>query len=261
MSHMLKRPIRPPAAQRDAALDPSAVLVDFEADNIQLRAALADSVDEGIRRDLITRELTHRIGNVLAVVQAIARQTFSRADARDVERFSARLVALAAAQRFLIDSEVRAATLTEVIHGAIVAQDPDGGGFTFSGPELALDGRRAHALTLALHELSTNAAKHGALSVEGGWVEVTWTIAGGRLDFLWREHDGPQVVVPTSRGFGSLLIRQNLSVAFAGQVELSFMPAGLECRLSAAAQPDTTPAASCAGPHSATSGAQNDSTR
>ena len=233
MMDTLKQPVRPLVGRREKPDPPAELLIDLEADNALLRAALARSEGAGERRALVTRELEHRIGNLLAVVQAIARQTFGQADAASVENFSARLLALGAAQRLLIKSEARAALIIDIVKKALAPHCADGDLATISGPELGLDGRRAHALTLALHELATNAAKYGALSVEGGWIEVTWTSSGGRLHLLWREHDGPPVVTPIRKGFGSLLITRNLGVAFAGVVDLRFSPGGVECSLDA----------------------------
>lgn len=216
--------------------DQAELMVDLIADNAQLRAALAQSEGAGVRRELITQELGHRIGNLLAVVQAIARKTFSTADAAHVEDFNARLNALAAAQKLLIDSETRAAMLMDVVNAALLPHRRAEGSVKVSGPEVSLDGRRAHVLTLALHELATNAAKYGALSVDGGWVEVVWSNVDGHLDFLWSERNGPPVVAPTRRGFGSRLITSNLSIAFSGEVDLRFEPSGFECRLQGAKQ-------------------------
>jgi len=213
-------------------LDPL-VLIDLEAENAVLRAALARSEGAGVRRDLITQELKHRIGNLLSVVQAVARQTFKEADAASVTDFTSRLLALGAAQKLLIDSETRAADMTEVVSQALAPHCIDGQRATIKGPVVALDGRRAHGLTLALHELATNAAKYGALSVDNGWVEVEWTIDGGQLDFLWSEHGGPLATAPTRRGFGTRLITRNLGLAFKGEVDLSFKETGVQCRLTA----------------------------
>jgi two-component sensor histidine kinase len=225
-----------PAEERRIEIDSEADLViALEAENALLRAALARSEDAGVRRDLITQEMKHRIGNLLAVVQAIARQTFKEADATSVHDFTARLLALRAAQKVLIDSETRAAMIASVVRDALAPHCANGDKATISGPEFALDGRRAHGLTMALHELATNAAKYGALSAENGWIEVVWTSADGALDFLWREHGGPPAEEPTRRGFGSQLITRNLRVAFGGAVKLDFRPAGVECRLLAPA--------------------------
>jgi two-component sensor histidine kinase len=209
------------------------LVIALEAENALLRAALARSESAGVRRELITQELKHRIGNVLAVVQAVARQTFKEADAGSVHNFSARMLALGAAQKVLIDSETQAAMIANVVKDALAPYCIDGERATISGPEYALDGRRAHSLTLALHELATNAAKYGALSADHGWIEVTWTSTDGALDLFWREHGGPPAVAPTRRGFGSQLIARNLGLAFGGEVNLDFKPAGVECRLRA----------------------------
>lgn len=208
--------------------------LDLVADNALLRAALAKSKGAGVRRDLITQELQHRMGNLLTVVQAIARQTFASADAASVDAFGARMRALAAAQKVLIDSETRVASIRQVVADALAPHCADGAKVRISGPDMALDGRRAHALTLALHELATNAAKYGALSTETGWIEIAWSDVAGQFDFLWREHDGPSVLPPTRRGFGSTLVSRNLSLAFAGKVDLDFNHTGVTCRLRAA---------------------------
>jgi len=102
-----------------------------------------------------------------------------------------------------------------------------------SGPDIALNGRQAHALTLALHELATNAAKYGALSVDDGTVEIAWANENNELNLLWRERGGPVVTAPTRKGFGSSLITLNLSTAFSGAVDLRFEPGGVECLLRA----------------------------
>jgi two-component sensor histidine kinase len=228
------RPVQRPHERPPANRYPGPELVvDLEADNVLLRAALAKSEGAGERRDLTTRELSHRIGNLLAVVQAIARNTFRHADPASLEDFTARLHALAAAQKLLIDTETRAALIGEVISDALAPHCADGNRATISGPDIPLDGRRAHALTLALHELATNAAKYGALSVDEGGVEVVWTKTDDRLELLWREHGGPPVVPPRRSSFGSLLITRNLGVAFSGESTLAFEEGGVECRLKA----------------------------
>lgn len=224
---------RPRRRRNGTRFPPLEIAIDLEADNVLLRAALAKSEGAGVRRELITQELKHRIGNLLAVVQAVARHTFKDADLLSVESFAARLHALAAAQSLLIDSEKRPAMMAAVVSNALAPHCADGDRATISGLDVELDGRRAHGLTLALHELATNAAKYGALSIDGGWIEVSWSASEGQLEFLWREHDGPPVVVPARRSFGTQLITRNLGLAFSGQSRLTFEPQGVECRLTA----------------------------
>lgn len=213
-------------------------VIDLVADNAQLRVALAGAERAGARSDIITAELQHRIGNLLAVVQAMARQTFRHSDPGRLTEFGARMTALGMAQAILIESETRVATMAEVVTSALAPHGADGAigdRIKVAGPELALEGRRAHALTLALHELATNAAKYGSLSVERGSVEIDWRSEDGNLDFVWRERDGPACVSPKRTGFGSFLITRNLGVAFGGEVKLDFERSGLVCRLKAPA--------------------------
>ncbi len=128
--------------------------------------------------------------------------------------------------------------MADVVKGALAPHCIDGERATITGPDLPLDGRRAHGLTLALHELATNAAKYGALSVDGGWIEVVWTNIDGNLHLLWKEHGGPPAASPTRRGFGSRLITRNLALAFGGKVDLLFKDTGVECRLLARTRAD-----------------------
>jgi two-component sensor histidine kinase len=230
-----KRPLWPGNTARESQSELAAELaIDLEAENAVLRAALASSEGAGQRRDLVAREMQHRMGNLLAVVEAIARQTFRKTDVAGLQSFSSRMFALAAAQKVLIESETHPATLAQVVHDGLAPHCPDGMRINISGPEITLDGRRAHALTLALHELATNAVKYGAFSTELGQVDVEWTVDNGQLDLVWRERGGPKVTAPAQRGFGSVLVTRNLSVAFGGTAELEFDPGGLVCRLNAA---------------------------
>ncbi len=126
MMQKLQPDMQPPEGRR-ANLEPRPELpMDLEEENALLRAALARSEGAGVRRDLITQELKHRIGNLLSVVQAVARQTFKDADAAKVDDFSARLLALGAAQKLLIDSETRSAKIAEVVAMALAPHCIDG---------------------------------------------------------------------------------------------------------------------------------------
>jgi two-component sensor histidine kinase len=215
-----------------ARLEPE-LLIDLIAENDSLRTALALAEGTSIRRELVSHELKHRIGNLLTVVQAIARKTFRDSDAASVGDFNARLGALAAAQTLLIDATTQPAMLLDVVRLALAAHISADHRFAIAGPAVLLSGRHAHALTLALHELATNAAKYGALSVEGGAVDIAWADGGQELNFTWREHGGPIVSAPSRKGFGSSLITLNLTTAFSGIVDLRFEPNGVECQLRA----------------------------
>lgn len=152
--------------------------------------------------------------------------------------FGARMNALGMAQAILIESETRVATIAEVVTSALAPHGADGADddrISVEGTDIPLEGRRAHALTLALHELATNAAKYGALSSESGRVSIAWTRNDDELELIWREHGGPPCAPPDRRGFGSFLITRNLGIAFNGVVDLDFSSTGLVCRLKAPA--------------------------
>lgn len=212
---------------------PPEFAIDLEADNVLLSAALAQSVGAGVQCELVSEELKHRIGNLLAVVQAVACHTFKDADPASLESFSARLLELGSAQQLLLETETRPAMMVDVVRDAVAPHCSEGDRATISGPEVALNGRRAHALTLALHELAANAAKYDALSNGGGGIVVTWTCDDGMLDFTWRERGGPPVTAPTRKGFGSMLITRNWGGASGGKVNVDFHESGLTGRLMA----------------------------
>jgi two-component system, chemotaxis family, CheB/CheR fusion protein len=185
------------------------------------------------RQRLMMRELTHRVRNMLTVVQAIARYTL-RSDLPTpqlLERFEGRLAALAGAHTLLVQSEWLGTDLEELARqqlGAHAADDPDR--IRLEGAPIMLPPDIATPLGLVLHELATNAAKHGALSNHTGRVTATWT-TGERnnhraLKFSWTEENGPAVRKPETRGFGSTLIDNAIPGA---EVEREFRPDGFVC--------------------------------
>jgi PAS domain S-box-containing protein len=186
------------------------------------------------RQRLLINELNHRVKNTLATVQAIAFQTLKGdiplAEAR--ARFDARLLALSQAHNMLTEQNWEGAPLRRVVSEATDhLADPDRMGI--EGETLWLAPRAALALSLALHELSTNAAKYGSLSGEDGRVEVRWTVEGDMLRLDWKERDGPPVLEPTGRGFGSRLIERGLTADLGGAARLAFEPDGLRCTITA----------------------------
>jgi PAS domain S-box-containing protein len=184
---------------------------------------------------LLINELNHRVKNSLATVQAIAFQTLrgniSLPEAR--ARFEARLIALSKAHNLLTEQNWERAALERVVRDAT---EHLGGErrFTVSGPEVWLSPRAALALALALHELGTNAAKYGALSADGGRVDIAWTDRSGTLCLNWKEQGGPPVAAPARRGFGSRLIEQGLAGDLGGEARIAFEPDGLRCTVEAA---------------------------
>ena len=183
---------------------------------------------------LLMRELTHRSKNLLAVIQAMARQTARHAGSIDgfLNQFGARLQALAASHDLLVRESWHGASLRELIQSQLAAYIGSGEGqVAIDGEPVALKPEAAQNLGLALHELGVNAAKFGALSVPQGRVSITWALRGEALALDWREQFGPKVKVRRKRGFGSLVIERNLARALDAKVDLTFDPDGLQCHI------------------------------
>ncbi|RAI33681.1 chemotaxis protein CheB [Rhodoplanes serenus] len=190
------------------------------------------------RQRLLLRELTHRVKNTLAVAQAIAHSTF-RGDAEmreRVARFDERLAALASSHGLLVQTDWTAADLGALVAGQLapyVSAHPDG--LITEGGPLALSADIATPLGLVIHELATNAAKHGALSRPSGTVRVAWRLGerdGARmLTLVWSEIGGPPVTPPSRSGLGSRLIDGAIPNA---TVTRDFRPDGLVCTIEVA---------------------------
>jgi PAS domain S-box-containing protein len=191
------------------------------------------------RQRLLVNELNHRVKNSLAVVQAIARQTLR--EGRDVgearEALTARLVALAGAHDILTQEQLAGADLVEVIERAVLAQLDRPERVTLAGPHVGVPPHAVVSLSLALHELATNALKYGALSTAAGRVELSWRLAeqdgSRRLHLRWAERGGPTVAPPSRKGFGSRLIERSLAADLGGEVRLTFEPTGVVCEIEA----------------------------
>ncbi len=185
------------------------------------------------RQRLLINELNHRVKNTLATVQAIAFQTLKGniplEEAR--ARFEARLLALSRAHNLLTEQNWEGASLAQVVRDATDHLPPER--FEVKGDQVWLAPRAALALALALHELSTNAAKYGALSGDSGKISIAWRIEGGRLRLEWKEQGGPAVRAPEERGFGSRLIERGLATDLGGTAELHFEGDGVRCAIDA----------------------------
>jgi PAS domain S-box-containing protein len=183
---------------------------------------------------LLLRELTHRSKNLLAVIQAMARQTARHAGSIDgfLNQFSSRLQALAASHDLLVRESWYGASLRELIRSQLAGYiDRGAEQVALEGPELGLKPEAAQNLGLALHELVINSAKFGALSVPGGRVSISWGRHGAgednAIEINWREQFGPKVKPRRKRGFGSLVIERNLARALNAEVNLDFAPDGV----------------------------------
>jgi two-component sensor histidine kinase len=188
---------------------------------------------------LLLRELTHRSKNLLAVIQAMARQTARHSGSIDgfLNQFSSRLQALAASHDLLVRESWYGASLRELINSQLAGFIDHGEGqIALDGPEIGLKPEAAQNLALALHELVINAAKFGALSVPGGRVSISWSRRvpgdGGQIALEWREHHGPRVRPRRKRGFGSLVIERNLARSLDADVNLEFNAEGVRCQVA-----------------------------
>lgn len=186
---------------------------------------------------LLMRELTHRSKNLLAVIQAMARQTARHAGSIQtfLERFSARVQALARSHDLLVQESWHGASLKELVRSQLahyLDREPDQ--VSIEGPDIQLKPEAAQSLGLALHELAANAAKHGALSNVDGHVDIRWQpLSDNRgIELFWRESRGPKVSAPRRRGFGSMVIEHNLTRALDAEVHLDFAAEGLICRVA-----------------------------
>ena len=216
----------------------------FDEEGIAVRAAgvsmdiSARKADEE-RQRLLLDELNHRVKNTLATVQSIAMQTSRTAEqpAMFEGAFRSRIGALAVAHELLSAASWDGASLHDVVERTLAPYrtDSDPARVTFAGPKVRLGPNAAVTLNMAFHELATNAAKYGSLSVGGGRVFVSWTIDRGEepnaIVIDWREAGGPTVEPSLRRGFGSRLLEQGLAREFDGDVQLTFAPEGVSCRM------------------------------
>jgi two-component sensor histidine kinase/PAS domain-containing protein len=189
---------------------------------------------------LLDMEISHRLKNSMAMVQAIAVQTLRGDDISDRRMaFTGRLEALSNAHDMLTARTWQSASILAVVDSAIAPHLADGR-FVIEGPDFELTAKQSLSLSLALHELATNATKYGSLSTAKGMVSVCWFFdlsANGERTFTfeWRETGGPQVAAPDRKGFGSRLITRVLPADFAGSVEIEYPPTGVVCRLTSPA--------------------------
>ncbi|MDQ4137176.1 MAG: PAS domain S-box protein [Pseudomonadota bacterium] len=191
------------------------------------------------RQELLIRELHHRVRNTLATVQAVANSTIRSSDTMEEfgDAFLGRINALARTHALLTEHYWQAATLHDLLASQLGPyKDGRVQQVTLDGPAVELPSEIAVPVSMAIHELTTNAAKHGSLSVEGGHLAVTWTVLGeeggeqGEVRLLrleWRERNGPPVTPPTREGFGTRLLERVLSAQARAKVTVDYSPDGL----------------------------------
>jgi PAS domain S-box-containing protein len=185
------------------------------------------------RQDLLAREVDHRARNALAVVQSIVRLTRANSVDGYVMAVEGRIKALARAHALLSDSRWSGADLATLVAEELAPYrlgDPQK--VQIGGPSISLQPHTAQALALALHELATNAAKHGALSSMSGKVMITWKSGPDSLVLHWNETGGPRIAPPPSRSFGLNVIRASIENQLSGKVTIDWAPEGIRCTLS-----------------------------
>lgn len=186
------------------------------------------------RQQLLLSELTHRVKNTLAVVQSIAQQTLRHAPSQAdfVERFSGRLSALASAHGLLVQSDWLGADFRALAESQLAAYASENSDrVRLEGPSVDLRADLATPFGLVLHELATNAAKYGSLSVPRGTVSVSWTVSKRNpqvLRVLWEEKNGPKTAAPDRTSFGTSLIERGIPGA---KIEREFRPGGFFCAI------------------------------
>jgi two-component sensor histidine kinase len=198
--------------------------------------AQAELAERAQHERVLRHELQHRINNMLATIRAVARRTRARSESLDefARSFDDRLAAIARTHALLSDTEKSAVPMRELLaqelmaHGAI-----EGENLTQHGPELLISAKQAQALSMAFHELATNAVKHGALSVDSGHIDISWTteVSGekNQLRIRWRESGVTIEHEPARRGFGSDILERSIPHLLRGTFERTLHRDGIEC--------------------------------
>lgn len=215
----------------------------WQSEELGFLRSVADRLESGVSRlraeadqRLLNQELSHRMKNTLAMVQAIAQQTLKGvADREAVDAFGQRLHTLASAHDVLLQTSWASTDLGPLVR-AVLSTFDRGERFEIEGPGIMVGPRATLSLSLVLHELSTNAIKYGALSTDGGQVRVRWEVEpeGAALVLRWEEAGGPPATPPSRRGFGSRLIRSGLLGT--GGVELRYEASGFSAEMRAPLQ-------------------------
>ncbi len=197
-------------------------------------------LDKGAeKQQFLLHELQHRINNLLTTIRAIAHRT--RATSSTLEQFAksfdGRLAALARIHNLLNRPNRTAVTIQEIAVEELSAQGAvDGENLVCQGPNVALSQAQAEVLSMAFHELATNAVKHGALSVSDGSVEITWDSEAGlhadEIRIRWREHGVQIAKKPVGRGHGSDVLEKSIPRMLGGKFDRTFQPDGVDCLIT-----------------------------
>jgi PAS domain S-box-containing protein len=218
------------------------MLKDREGRSANIVALLTDMTERKRQEEqirLLMREVNHRSKNLLAVVQSVARQTAIHGDPQSfAQRFSERLQGLAASHDLLVHNSWQGVGLEELVHSQLSHfKDLVGGRISLAGPAVRINATAAQSVGMALHELSVNAGKYGALSNRSGTVSIRWAVEdmpdGKRFSLEWRETGGPPVAVPGHSGLGSVILTRLVEQSLGGEVKLDLAAEGLSWSLVA----------------------------
>jgi two-component sensor histidine kinase/CheY-like chemotaxis protein len=184
---------------------------------------------------MLMNEVNHRSKNLLSVVTAIAQQTAASSPQEFVKKFSGRVQALAVNHDLLVKSQWRCIDATELIGGQLAHfGDLLGKRILFQGPPIRVSSAAAQSIGMVVHELSTNTVKYGALSGEEGRIDIRWEIDSGAepmFSICWTECNGPPIVAPTRRGFGTTVVTKMVEMSLDGETVLDYTSTGLIWRL------------------------------
>jgi PAS domain S-box-containing protein len=211
-------------------------LVDESKANVGSIVTLTDITERKRAEEqqtMLVAELNHRVKNILAIVQSVAAQTQRSSGSLEnfADAFNGRLKALALAHDILTQTRWIGIGLSELLAAVLAPyRSPEGTRVRISGPAILLPARAVVPLSMVLHEMTTNAAKYGALSTRSGNVEITWKLTGGidkSVELVWQECNGPKVKAATSTGFGTKLIDHVIRHDLDGSTKINFDPAGV----------------------------------
>ena len=192
------------------------------------------------RQNLLTREVDHRAKNALALAQSIVRLTRGESAKSYMQAVEGRIGALARVHTILSLSSWQGAEISKLVDEELAPYLMNDQ-IVFTGTNVQLQPATAQTLAMALHELVTNSAKYGALSTLTGRLAIHWKVEADVLKILWEERDGPAVVEPVSRGFGTRSVIASIESQLGGRAEFDWCPQGLICRLSVPLTQPTTP--------------------
>ena len=227
--------INRPDGQTRWCIGSAAATVDSSGQVVRLSGVTIDITERKEaeeRQALLAREVDHRARNAMAVVQSIIRLTKSDSVPKYMQAIEGRIKALSVAHAILAQSRWDGADLRSLVDQEIAPYRTGARQITVDGPEVTLQPTAAQTLALTLHELTTNAAKYGALSSSSGRVSLSWKIEDGNLVMHWSEKDGPAIARPSSKGFGTKIVTESIERQLGGRVTYDWKSEGLSCILS-----------------------------